>query len=209
MTAIKVCGLTAVAEAVECVRAGASHLGLNFHRHSVRCIDPALAAEIAAATREERADRVLVGVFVDEPLERVRVIERQVGLDALQFHGDQTPEELAPWGRRAWKVLSVSAGPELAEIARYPTVGAFLLDRASVTERGGTGLAWRYESARSFAEGARTWLAGGLGPDNVAAAVRAARPFGVDACSRLEAGPGRKDLDRVRRFIEEVRRAEV
>ena len=65
MTAIKVCGLTAVAEAVECVRAGASHLGLNFHRPSVRCIDPALAAEMAAPPREERADRVLVRLFVD------------------------------------------------------------------------------------------------------------------------------------------------
>lgn len=209
MTAIKICGLTRADEAVECLRAGATHLGLNFHRRSPRCIASSLAAEIVAAARAARHDVEMVGVFVDEPMEWVRAVVDELGLDAVQFHGDQQPDDLAPWGTKAWKVLSVSDQPDEGEIDRFPTVGAFLLDRASSTQRGGTGTAWGYDAAARFAARTPTWLAGGLAPDNVAAAVRAAVPYGVDACSRLECAPGRKDLRLVRRFVEEVRRGEV
>jgi phosphoribosylanthranilate isomerase len=217
--AIKICGVTAIADAVEAVDAGATHLGLNFHPRSARRVDVEQAVELADAARaaagERKAAVEVVGVFVDEPLAWIDEVVERVALDGVQLHGDHSPAEVARFGRRAWKVLgvdAVSGAPSLSAVDDFATVGAFLLDQARAfpdAPRGGTGRAWDFAAARVFCARAPTWIAGGLGTDNVAAAIAAARPAGVDACSRLECAPGRKDRERVERFIAEVRRAET
>jgi phosphoribosylanthranilate isomerase len=217
--AIKICGITTAQDITASVRAGATHVGLNFHSRSPRWIELAVAVDLAAAARaaarERGADVQLVGVFVDEPATWIDEVAERVALDSIQLHGDQGPAEVARFGARAWKALgvdAVSGRPPLEAIAEFATVGAFLLDHArasAAAPRGGSGRAWEFATAREFCSRAPTWLAGGLGADNVAAAIAAAGPAGVDACSRLERAPGIKDRERVEHFIAEVRRAET
>ena len=212
-TRIKICGITTPEDARLAVEAGATHLGLNFVPRSPRFLktlerakEIADAARAAALSRDQEVE--VVGVFADEGRERVAEIEVELSLDALQFHGSESPASVEEWGSRAWKALAVTSTGEFDETARqrFPFVAAFLLDRP----RGGTGSSWDFASAsaRRFAAGECVWLAGGLGPDNVEAAIRAARPFGVDASSRLESAPGIKDPSLLQQFVEAVRRAE-
>jgi phosphoribosylanthranilate isomerase len=210
---IKICGITTPEDARLAVEVGATHLGLNFVPRSPRFLTTLVRAkEIAGAARDAALARghsiEVVGVFADEEMARVSEIDAVLSLEALQFHGSEPPAWIEEWGSRAWKALAVTSTGEFDETARqrFPFVAAFLLDRP----RGGTGSSWDFASAsaRRFAAGERVWLAGGLGPDNVEAAIRAARPFGVDASSRLESAPGRKDPSLLRQFVEAVRRAE-
>ncbi len=197
---IKICGVTTLEDARLVAEAGADAIGLNFVDGSPRAIDDAKARTIA----EELAGRVvLVGVFQKASAERVRACVEGIGLDVVQLHGDEEPSYVAALPYPVIKVLSADGDlPERA--ARYPGVD-LLLDHPA---GGGTGRSWDYARARDLvARGRRVWIAGGLGPDNVAQAVREARPHGVDATSRLETKPGRKSAERVRAFVARAREA--
>jgi phosphoribosylanthranilate isomerase len=138
-----------------------------------------------------------VGVFVNEPPEEVERIRAAAGLDVVQLHGDEPPEAL-PRGTRVWKALRVDGSFEPAAMDAYD-VEAFLLDAPS--ERyGGSGHTFDWSKARHG--GKKIVLAGGLDAGNVQAAIRLARPWGVDSCSRLESSPGRKDHARMAQFLE-------
>jgi phosphoribosylanthranilate isomerase len=194
---VKVCGVTTPGDAAMAVEAGADALGFNFWPRSPRYLAPAEAAKITANLPK---NTVKVGVFVDAGAAEIEAAVRLAGLDLAQIHG-LVPPGLAV---RYWQALA--AGPDLRERMAASGGEAFLIDTPAGAGRGGTGRVFDWSLVRGLP--GRIVLAGGLGADNVGAAVRAARSWGVDACSRLESAPGRKDAARVRAFVAAVREAE-
>jgi len=150
-------------------------------------------------------------VFADASKEEMRGVAQEVGLGTVQVHGEfeaEEAEKLREGGLRVVRAIQVGSRHDLKPVGSYPA-DAFLLDTKAEGVHGGTGKTFDWSLAREARERARIVLAGGLGPDNVAEAIREVRPWAVDASSRLEASPGVKDPALVKRFIEAVREAEV
>ena len=193
---VKICGVCTVEDARASVAAGADFLGLNFHPASPRVVGVERAAEIAAAV----PGTPLVGVFVDAARERVEALAARLGLAALQFHGEEEPDYCRGWPWRTIKALRAAPGVDLAALAaRYPT-DYVLADSFVSGTAGGTGHPLDLAAAAAIPP-ARLFLAGGLRPETVAAAVRTVRPFAVDVASGVEASPGRKDHGKLEAFI--------
>ena len=199
---VKICGITNVADALAAVAAGADALGFNFHPGSVRYVCPDTAAEIAG---QVPAALCTVGVFVNAARDEVARIAARVGLTALQFHGDEEPPACAGWSRKTIKALRVR-DRHAAALARQFDVDYVLADAYVEGQHGGTGVSVPLELLEGF-DRHRLILAGGLTPDSVGAVVRAVRPFAVDVASGVESGPGKKDAERMRRFIDHVHAA--
>ena len=197
---LKICGLTNEADAVHAAAAGATALGVVFAPSSPRCVSADTARDIVEAVP---AHVPVVGVFVNAPLEEIVAIVAHTGIRVVQLHGDE-PERYAA----ALKMPLLRAAGVDVRLDSWPTA-TLLLDAASAAQRGGTGLRVDWEKAAAVASRRKTVLAGGLTPDNVAEAIGAVRPFGVDVSSGVEAGPGRKDRDKVSRFLENARNAFV
>lgn len=207
MIRVKICGVTTVQDAEFALEAGADALGLNFVPGTPRCLEVAQAKEIAEALP---AFGTRVGVFVNEPPERVMEIARRVGLDAAQLHGDETPEDCR-WfierGLRVIRALRVKGPETIARIDAF-TGCAILLDAYVKGALGGTGETFDWELAQQAAVTRPIILSGGLKPGNVGEAVRSVQPYGVDSSSGVEgAVPGRKDPERTLSFIENARAA--
>jgi phosphoribosylanthranilate isomerase len=197
MVEVKICGLTTVDDAVRCIEAGADAIGLNFWPRSPRNVDVPTARAIVQATGDRA---VVVGVFVDFALEQVREILEETGVLWAQLHGDEPPEMVAELLPTAYKAIGVKDGSAIELARRYP--GEHLLLDASVPGMpGGTGRTFDWEIAATIAKERKLTLAGGLNPDNVAEAIRAANPFRVDVASGVESEPGRKDPGLVRKLI--------
>ncbi len=199
---IKVCGITNVADAIACVDLGASAIGLNFVPASPRCIDAATARAISDAVGERA---LVVGVVANLGEGELQTLRAEAKLGCLQLHGDEPPEALLPFLPHAYKAIRVANAADVADADRFP--GEHILVDAKVTGAlGGTGARVDPALVVSLARRRKVTLAGGLRPENVAAAIAAVRPFAVDVASGVErAGdPRRKDLDAVRRFIEEA-----
>jgi phosphoribosylanthranilate isomerase len=188
---VKVCGITTAEDAQIAVEAGAAALGFNFYPKSPRHITPQAARRIGL---EVPATVLKVGIFVNESAAAIAAAVVEAGLDIAQVIG-QSPGAAV----RYWMVHRVEAD-FTADQLEDPHAEAFLLDTPSDSLYGGTGQA--FDWMRADIPGRRIILAGGLGPDNVRAAIRACRPWGVDACSRLEREPGRKDPEKVKAFVE-------
>jgi phosphoribosylanthranilate isomerase len=206
---VKVCGVTEPLGARLAAEWGADYLGLNFCEASPRRLDVARAKEIAREARLRAPGMKLVGVFVDRPAAEVAAIDREVGLDLLQFSGDETAADLAPFAPRAIKAFRTAGDPGAALVDGFADCWGVLVDAAHGALRGGTGHRWAYESVAPLARRSRLFLAGGLGPDNVREAIAACRPFAVDVCSRVESAPGIKDPELLRQLFEEVRHGQV
>jgi phosphoribosylanthranilate isomerase len=194
---VKICGITNERDALLAVDAGAHALGFLF-APSPRQVTPAQAAAVIAALPPFVQT---VGVFVDGDVEEVLA---QCPLDVVQFHGDEPPETLARTrGVRRIKAFRVAQSADLEPLARYREVAdSFQLDARVVGVAGGTGHTFPWHLAREARRfGRPIILAGGLSPDNVAAAIAAGAPDAVDVSSRVEVSPGHKDPDLVRRFI--------
>lgn len=202
---IKICGITRAEDAAHAARAGADWIGLNLWARSKRHVVPELAAEVAAAAREARPGVRLVGVFVDEEPARMDELAALLQLDFVQLHGDESPDVAARFGARAIKALAVALEADVDRIAAYGC-STFLIDTPT-PGRGGSGVVGDWALARRAAALRPVLLAGGLTPDNVADAVAAVGPFGVDVASGVERAPGVKDAALVERFIAEARRA--
>lgn len=201
---VKICGLTRVEDAMLAVELGADYLGLNFYRPSPRYLELEQAARIAEAV----AERVrLVGVFVDPLIEELDLISSRLPLDFLQFHGDEGPEDLAPFGRRAIKVFRISNSFDQLDLLRYPDVGGFLFDAAHAELYGGSGIRGPYERVAAVETDKTVIVAGGIRPDNVRRVIELSRADAVDVCSGIESAPGRKDPEAMRRLFREVRDA--
>jgi phosphoribosylanthranilate isomerase len=188
---VKICGITTADDAIAAAAAGATAVGFNFYPSSPRYVRPEQAREIA---RLLPPHVLKVGVFVDEPAAGVAEVIRLAGLDVVQLHGGEYPA-----GARIWAAFQ-AGGPGLSEALADTRVEAFLVDTPSRNLRGGTGRTFDWSLAAGLP--GRIVLAGGLDDENVREAIRTARPWGVDACSRLECVPGRKDHEKMRRFVQ-------
>lgn len=194
---VKICGITKLEDALASVDAGADALGFNFFTKSPRYIAPEAAAEIIAALP---AGIRKVGVFVNTAPAEVAAVCRAVGLDTVQLHGEEDPA-LYIGETALWRAVRVDAAFRAVDLPRWP-VEALLLDGPAGTLYGGAGIPFDWEAARGMAQ--RIVIAGGLDASNVAEAIRQARPWGVDSCSRLESAPGIKDHGRIRAFVKAV-----
>lgn len=208
--AVKVCGVTNSDDALACAAAGVEMLGLNFSTESSRCISPATATEIIAAVRPQSPRIKFVGVFVNQDLDLVRAIAKDLALDAIQLHGAESPEYVRDL-RALFVIKALRVGPGYsASPASDYRCDAILLDNWSPNAPGGTGETFPWPVAAALRPSVkRLMLAGGLTCENVAAAVRLVRPFAVDVCSGVEAAPGRKNHAMLGRFVEAVRAADA
>ncbi len=199
MTVVKVCGITNPGDARVAAEAGADAVGLVFAL-SPRRVGVEEACEISIAL----PDSVLkVGVFVNERPEEVLGIVREVRLDLVQLHGDETPDAVTAvrdGGVKVMKALRVRDATSLEALNEYEA-DLFLLDAYSEKARGGTGERFDWGLAKSLRGRGNIVVSGGLGPENVREAVELFDPYGVDASSSLEDEPGRKNGERVRRFV--------
>jgi phosphoribosylanthranilate isomerase len=204
---IKICGITNLADAQAACEAGADSLGLNFYQQSPRHVSVADAVKIRAALPKNVE---AVGVFVNLPPGEVAATCSSARLDAAQLHGDESPQAVAELSRKVViiKAFRVNADFPIETLDRYPEAFAFLLDASQAGQYGGTGHTTDWALARRAAAAHRIILAGGLKPENVAAAIRSVRPYAVDVASGVESKPGKKDHARLREFIQEVRRTE-
>ncbi len=207
MVRVKICGITSASDAQAAVDAGANLLGFNFYPKSPRHIEEDKAAEI----RRKLPKRVeAVGIFVNRLPADVIALGSSLKLDAVQLHGDEPPEtvaEIAPLVP-VIKAFRVEAEVPLTTLEEYSPAFAFLFDAAHTDQYGGTGRPTDWDVARRASAKHRIILAGGLKVENVAAAVRIVRPYGIDVASGVESRAGKKDQGLMREFIREVRRAE-
>jgi phosphoribosylanthranilate isomerase len=204
---VKICGITNWVDARRAVAEGAELLGFNFYAGSPRYVEPAKAKKIVRRLPKEIS---VVGVFVNESEQKMLEIARAVGLDTLQLHGDETPAMVARLKRSfpVIKVIRVKKSSAVGRMERYKVATALLLDGFDARQRGGTGKTFDWEVARRAKKHGRIFLAGGLTPENVREAIRAARPYAVDVCSGVEVRPGKKDAARVRNLMRAAKDAQ-
>lgn len=204
-TRIKICGITRVEDALAACAAGADALGFVFHPPSPRNVAPDNAREIVAALPPFVC---AVGLFVDRKADEIERILGNVPLDMLQFHGDEAPELCARFGRAYLKAVRMRPEVDLLEYARrFGDARGLLLDAFVSGTHGGTGTRfdWGLVPANLSMP---IVLSGGLTPENVAEAVQALRPWAVDVSSGVEGAPGQKSAEKLRVFVEAVRKAD-
>lgn len=201
---VKICGITSIEDAVAAVNAGADALGFMFYERSPRRISMDMAAAIKNALPPFV---VKVGVFADATENVVRSAAL-CGLNALQFHGNETPDFLKRFSPiTTIKAFRIQNPGSLAMLPTYNT-SSWLLDSYTPAQLGGTGTTFNWDlaiQARKF--GRPIILAGGLTPENVAEAVRKVRPYAVDVSSGVEFAPGKKDPAKIAAFIQAARSA--
>jgi phosphoribosylanthranilate isomerase len=201
---IKICGITNTDDANAAAELGADAIGFVF-AHSPRHIDPEKARDVIMGLPPLVQT---VGVFVDEDPGRVGSIADSCHLDILQFHGKESAAYCGQFARRVVKAIRVESNDDLERCSEYSgVVDALLLDTYVSGKHGGTGIAFDWNLALGAKKYGKVILAGGLNPENVAEAIRAAGPYAVDASTGLEEKPGIKDHDKMARFIQAVRYA--
>jgi phosphoribosylanthranilate isomerase len=200
---VKICGITNPEDAHHAVACGADALGFVFFPGSPRNIEPDTARRIIAKLPPLVS---LVGLFVNETPGRIRETVEFCGLNTVQLHGDETPDQCSYPPCRVIKALRLKRQMS-AEVFSAYEVAALLLDAYIPEQFGGTGRLCDWEQAATVAARRRVILAGGLNPENVAVAVRQVNPFGVDVSSGVENQPGVKDPEKVARFIRAAKEA--
>jgi len=204
MTRIKCCGMTRVEDALLAARLGADAIGLVFAARSKRQVGLPLARMI----RQSLPPMVTaVALFMDDDASLVREVIDAVQPELLQFHGQEDDGWCAQFGRRYVKAIAMGEGAAaLARLHAYPGAAGLLLDGHGIGETGGSGLAFDW-SRMPTGLAQPLILAGGLTANNVAGAIRTARPWAVDVASGIEASPGIKDAAKMAAFIAAVRQA--
>jgi phosphoribosylanthranilate isomerase len=185
---VKICGITNLEDALAAVEGGASALGFNFWPRSPRYVTPEAARKLI-----ERLPAAVckVGVFVDEEAGAVTGVAGEAGLDVVQLHGHERASDF-PSGVRVWKALRIGEDFDRAAFDQYPAE-ALLLDGPA------NGVTFDWTVAAGI--GRKVIVAGGLDAGNVGKAIAQARPWGVDACSRIESTPGKKDRNKMAQFL--------
>jgi phosphoribosylanthranilate isomerase len=209
---VKVCGMKDPARVQEALSLGAAFVGLVFFPPSPRSLDPARARELAQLVEPPARS---VGLFVDASDREIEAVLRYVPLDILQLHGDETPERVGQVallsGLEVMKAIRVEETADLAMLDEYADAADLILFDAKPPRRadalpGGNGLSFDWRLLEGV-ELAKPWaLAGGLGPDNLAAAVELVHPPIVDVSSGIECRPGVKDPARLEAFLREAHR---
>ena len=202
---IKICGIMNKEDAIAAAHFGADALGFVFAT-SPRKVSAESAREIIKTLPPFVKT---VGVFVDEDPERVSSIAARCGLDILQFHGSESVGYCNSFNRRVIKAVRMQSRDELKNLSNYvDVVDGLLLDTYVPNKLGGTGITFDWELAVEARKYGRIILAGGLNPENVAAAISMVKPYAVDASSSLERSPGVKDHEKMAQFIQEAMQAE-
>jgi phosphoribosylanthranilate isomerase len=213
---VKICGITNLDDALTAAEAGADALGFIFVENTPRFVAPEQAAAIVRALPPFVTP---VGVFWNHPSGHVKAVAEACGLRALQFHGDEKPDDLLGYALPVIKTVKVAPPAEGQawfrphvesdlRIDRYwGRVAAVLLDSAVRWSEGEPRQPIEWQIARQYVTRGRIVLSGGLTPDNVRRAIALGRPYAVDVNSGVEAAPGRKDPDKVWRFVTEAKRA--
>ncbi len=204
-TRIKICGLTCLDDAMRAAELGVDALGFVFAPGSRRRAEIGAVARI---TRDLPPFATLVGVFQDQPAIEVRRIAVECGLDLVQLHGSEDAGYVRDLGLKVLKAVSLAHLEDVGKLVEYPEAHAFLLDSKTGGAVGGTGKTFEWSWALEAKRFGRVVLAGGLGPQNVAEAIRRVRPWAVDSASGTECAPGRKDPKKLRQFVEQVREAD-
>jgi len=200
---VKICGVMSNEDAAAALALGADAIGLNFCAQSPRALTISQAHKITLGLPRGAC---MVGVFTNAPRDRVAAIAREVGLTALQFHGDEGPEDCLGWEELVViKALSADGPEQLAALAARYAVHYVLVDTPSAAY-GGSGRTFDWRIAAAIPR-YRLVVAGGLTPENVAEAVRTLRPLAVDVASGVEQSPGRKDHEKLKAFIEAAKAA--
>jgi phosphoribosylanthranilate isomerase len=206
-TRVKICGITNLEDAHAAVDLGAWAIGMIFHDGSPRRCELEEAAAIATALRRKVE---LVGVFVNAPLDEVMGALESVPLTIVQLHGEEGPsyteEARRRTGLKLMKAARVRDGAAARALSAYRT-DFHLMDSHVPGTWGGSGQRFDWKLAAEHPHTPPLVLSGGLDPGNVAEAIEVARPFAVDVASGVEAEPGRKDPEKLRRFFESVDRA--
>jgi phosphoribosylanthranilate isomerase len=201
---VKICGIRSLEEANAAVDAGADALGFNFWPNSPRYVTPRAAKAVIGGLSPMVS---LVGVFVNDQAKRIAEIAAELHLNAVQLHGDESPEFCESLASiKTIKAIRVGLDFDLNVIKRYPAC-MVLLDSEIKGSYGGTGQRFDWRIAIEAKQLARIILAGGLNIENVWDAITHVRPAAIDVCSGVEAEPGRKDLNKLRRFMAVVARA--
>ncbi len=200
---IKICGLTSLADAEAAVAAGADFLGFIFAPESSRRTTPEQVRDIVAAL--SRTVKT-VGVFVNENPDTVKSIVELCGLDIVQLHGEE-PKEWINILRKTvevWKTVWPTSRADIAKIIKIPA-DAVVVDTMLAGQRGGTGRTGDWRLAGQLADRCKIVLAGGLNPENTAAAIQTVHPFAVDVAGGVETAPGTKNPAKIRSFCTAVR----
>jgi phosphoribosylanthranilate isomerase len=199
---VKFCGITNLDDAAEAVRLGAWAIGLIHFDGSPRCVEPAVAVEIGAAFRRKCE---VVGVFVNPTLEEVDKAVENAGLTMVQLNGVEGAQFCGEVARRTgvkvMKAIHVASAADIHAAEAYRT-DFHLFDKRRKGAWGGTGESFDWELLRGHRSEIPDVLAGGLRPENVAAAVRITQPYAVDVASGVESEPGVKDHAAMTAFFE-------
>jgi phosphoribosylanthranilate isomerase len=203
VTRVKICGITEIEDARDAALLGADAIGLNFYPNSPRYIEPSRAAKII---EKVPPFVTVVGIFLNHPdPQNLEDFAVSVGLHAVQLHGNETPAYCSMIQRvKVIKSFGVDSNFRVDTLRGYGS-GTFLLDGCSP----GKGGSFDWELAFGANAFGSIIIAGGLTPDNVSSVVSTLHPFAVDVASGVESKPGKKDYDKMRRFIEAVQRADV
>ena len=201
MCLVKICWITNVDDALDAVEFGADALGFNFYPKSPRYVSPEQAAEIL----DEIPTNVWrVGVFVNEPEVHVADLAVTLGLDYLQFHGDETPYYCEQFATPYWKAFRMQNEKGLELMKKYHCE-YYLVDTFVEKGYGGTGITGNWDLAAEAKKVGRLFLAGGLRPDNVELAIKVVKPDGVDVASGVEDSPGKKNRFKLEEFIRKAK----
>ncbi len=198
---VKICGITNYRDAAAAIDAGADLLGFNFYPKSPRFVTPEQAADI---TNKLPAFIDTAGVFVNASVEQIRDTNDTCLLDWVQLHGDEDPEfcrSLLSYNVKTIKAIRVKDQKDIEKADSFFT-DAILLDAFDPEKYGGTGLTFDWNVIGHI--GKRVFLAGGINPDNAAAAVELG-VYGIDVCSGIEAEPGKKDLKKMKKLFDNIR----
>ena len=206
MTAIKICGITRVEDALAAARCGANAIGLVFYAKSPRHVTPLRAAELMRALPPFVTS---VGLFVDAAANEVMQTLAQARVDLLQFHGNESPQYCRQFEVPYLRALRVRPGLDLLQYARdYHDAKALLLDAYVEGKHGGTGATFDWALIPKNIS-LPVVLSGGLTPENVTAAIQAVQPWAVDVSSGVESSKGIKDAAKIAAFVTGVRNANV
>lgn len=203
-TRVKICGITRVEDARAAIDSGADALGLVFYSKSPRYVELSVAANIA---RTIGPFVTTVGLFVNAEAAQVREAVKTVGLDLLQFHGDEDEAYCAQFDMPYIKAIRMSPELDVKEVVtKYPSARGFLFDAWNKDKYGGTGETFEWQRLSSLKESADTdipfILAGGLTPENVDQAVAAVKPYAIDVSGGVEQSPGIKSPELIQQFID-------
>ncbi|MCG7872708.1 MAG: phosphoribosylanthranilate isomerase [Candidatus Thiodiazotropha lotti] len=204
-TRIKICGITRTEDALAATRLGADAIGLVFYPPSPRSVSPEQAQRIVKSLPPFVT---VVGLFVNEDRAVIEQILKQVPLDLLQFHGDESAEDCRGFGRPWIKAIRMRQETDLLSLKQqYADASGLLLDTYQAGVPGGTGKTFDWDLVPQSLAG-RIVLAGGLNSENVTKAVESLHPYAVDVSGGVEAAKGIKDEAKIEAFIAGVMRGD-